>query len=264
LLIAGTSTNLGVIYDCIFLLSNIHIGVKNITTSGQSAEVRSKYTCSDASQRLNAGDLSSLYSRSLVRPYVYFHSNRRVVPVSYVIIKSCFLTKAAFSLPSSYVSGLSDGESCFVLSFIKNSNYKSGYQVKAVYSVQLHIKDLVLLKKIQAFFGVGTITIKKGIIAGSAIYSIQSYKELIFFLIPHFDKYPLLTQKKADYLLFKSAVYLMNEGEHLTDEGLRKLVSIRASMNNGLTEVLKTLFPDIIPVKRPIVQNSSILISDPH
>jgi hypothetical protein len=80
----------------------------------------------------------------------------------------------------------------------------------------------------------------------------------------HFDKYPLLTQKKADYLLFKSAVYLMNEGEHLTDEGLRKLVSIRASMNNGLTEVIKTLFPDIIPVKRPIIQNSSILISDPY
>jgi hypothetical protein len=131
----------------------------------------------------------------------------------------------------------------------------------------LHIKDLRLLEQIKAFFGVGTITLKKWIKGGSAtsaIYSVQSYKELIRVIIPHFDKYPLLTQKKADYLLFKSAVCLMSEGEHLTAEGLRKLVSIKASINNGLREVLQTAFPGIIPVKRPIVPNSTILISDPH
>jgi hypothetical protein len=43
----------------------------------------------------------------------------------------------------------------------------------------------------------------------------------------------------------------MDQGEHLTIEGLHKIVSIRASMNKGLSDVLKTDFPDIQPVERP-------------
>ena len=57
------------------------------------------------------------------------------------------------------------------------------------------------------------------------------------------DKYPLLTQKRADYLLFKSVVQLMNNKEHLTSEGLIKIISIKASINNGLSSVLTEAFP---------------------
>jgi hypothetical protein len=80
-------------------------------------------------------------------------------------------------------------------------------------------------------------------------------------IIPHFDKYPLLTQKQADLLLFKPAVDLINDGEHLTPEGIIKIVSIKASINNGLSGDLNQAFTGIIPVKRPIVQTSLI---DPH
>nr|YP_009574377.1 hypothetical protein [Arthrobotrys musiformis]QBM31495.1 hypothetical protein [Arthrobotrys musiformis]QBM31689.1 hypothetical protein [Arthrobotrys musiformis] len=41
--------------------------------------------------------------------------------------------------------------------------------------------------------------------------------------------------------------------EYLHLEGLNKILSIRASMNKGLTVTLKTMFPNIIPVERPIV-----------
>ena len=33
-------------------------------------------------------------------------------------------------------------------------------------------------------------------------------------IIDHFNKYPLLTQKKADFLLFKKAVDLIDQKEH--------------------------------------------------
>jgi hypothetical protein len=46
----------------------------------------------------------------------------------------------------------------------------------------------------------------------------------------------------------------MNKKEHLTEEGLRKIVSIRAALNRGLSEELKIAFPDIIPVERPVVK----------
>lgn len=38
-------------------------------------------------------------------------------------------------------------------------------------------------------------------------------------IIPHFDKYPLATQKLADYMLFKEIVSLMKIKEHLTLDG---------------------------------------------
>jgi len=41
---------------------------------------------------------------------------------------------------------------------------------------------------------------------------------------------------------------------------LKKILTIRASMNKGLTPVLKTaVFPDIIPVPRPVVDFGAIL-----
>jgi hypothetical protein len=41
----------------------------------------------------------------------------------------------------------------------------------------------------------------------------------------------------------------MNCKEHLTIEGLRKIVAIKAVMNNGLNDVLKEAFPTVVPVR---------------
>jgi LAGLIDADG endonuclease len=48
----------------------------------------------------------------------------------------------------------------------------------------------------------------------------------------------------------------MNRGEHLTLEGLRKIVTMKASMNLGLSTQLKKEFSDIIPVPRSLVERS--------
>lgn len=77
-------------------------------------------------------------------------------------------------------------------------------------------------------------------------------------IIPHFLKYPLLSQKRADFELFKSIVELMERKEHQTLAGIHKILSIKASMNKGLTDSLKKAFPalqnNILPVVRPIVE----------
>jgi len=82
-------------------------------------------------------------------------------------------------------------------------------------------------------------------------------------LIEHLDKYPLLTKKQADYVLFKRVVKLMEGKEHLTLDGLQEVINIKASMNKGgLSDGLKTVFPDTKPVQRPDVELGSI--SDPN
>lgn len=44
----------------------------------------------------------------------------------------------------------------------------------------------------------------------------------------------------------------MQDGEHLTIEGLKKFIAIKASMNLGLSDKLKSAFPDIMATTRPL------------
>jgi LAGLIDADG endonuclease len=129
-------------------------------------------------------------------------------------------------------------------------------------SIGLHKKDIVLLELIRSYFGgVGTISSQgKDILQ----YRVASLQDLTNKIIPHFENNPLISQKKADFILFKKVVDLMNLKEHLTTEGLRKIVAIKASMNLGLSEELRTkaAFLGIVPIERPLIQNQKIL--DPY
>jgi hypothetical protein len=88
---------------------------------------------------------------------------------------------------------------------------------------------------------------------GYAEYYVSSIKDIINVIIPHFIKYPLITQKCADFLFFKSVVEMISRKEHLTIEGLRNIVSIKAAMNKGLTAILIKSFPGISPATRPLI-----------
>ena len=86
---------------------------------------------------------------------------------------------------------------------------------------------------------------------------VNSFRD-IHIIIEHFDKYPLITQKQADFKLFKSVVNLINKGEHLTYEGLLKIINIKASSNLGLPDRLKDIFLHVVPVERPEVSDQTI------
>jgi hypothetical protein len=61
-------------------------------------------------------------------------------------------------------------------------------------------------------------------------YRVSSLKNLQI-ITDHFDSYPLITQKRADYLLFKQAIAIIKNKEHLSIEGILKLVGIKATLN---------------------------------
>lgn len=157
--------------------------------------------------------------------------------------------KCHLELHPLYVTGFSDGEACFHLAIGKNTKYKIGYYVNPGFSIALHKKDEELLRKIQSFFGgIGVLKVKKDIVQ----FRVFSIKDLDI-IIKHFDLYPLITKKLADYLLFREAVELIKNKEHLTLEGFNKIISIRASMNKGLPETLKKDFSTIMGRKIPSV-----------
>lgn len=129
-----------------------------------------------------------------------------------------------------FITGFSDGEACFSVNIYKSKKHILGWGSRASFEIGLNNKDLFILNHIKSYFGIGNCILKAD---GSCVYYVQSIKDLAV-IINHFDKYPLITQKRADYLLFKMAVNLIKNKEHLTMEGLRKIVSIRASIYWGL------------------------------
>ena len=67
----------------------------------------------------------------------------------------------------------------------------------------------------------------------------------------HLDIDQLYTQKRTDYKLFKQVVLMLLNKKHFTEDGLLKIIAIKAAMNKGLSESLKT-------VKKNKIQNKII------
>ena|ERR1700744_3273477 len=133
-----------------------------------------------------------------------------------------------------------------------------GYQIQIIFKITLHKKDYGLLCQVKDYFGVGKIT-KHG--DTTLQYIVRSLKDLDI-IISHFDKYPLISQKWTDYILFQDAFLLIKNKEHLTRQGFRKILSIKASINLGLSDELKLSFPDISPISKPLFKNKDI--QDPN
>jgi len=117
------------------------------------------------------------------------------------------------------------------------------------------------LRKIHSFFGIGIVGERGD--RYQAYYNVQSARAIANVIIPHFDRYPLITQKRADYLLFKQAVNFLIQGQARSSfEGIREIICLKGSMNKGLSDTLKIHFPDILPFPRPVVGEQGI--QDPH
>jgi hypothetical protein len=50
----------------------------------------------------------------------------------------------------------------------------------------------------------------------------------------------------------------MNIKAHLTEDGLQKIINLRASMNLGLSDLQKSKFSNYNPVTRPIINSTEI------
>lgn len=158
-------------------------------------------------------------------------------------------------------SGLIDGEGSFGIIVDRNKTRKLGWRSQLKFQIGLHTKDLNVLQLLQQYLGgIGSIHLARN--RKIVNYSIDSIEDLNK-LMDHFEKYPLLTQKAADLLLFKQTIKLVNDKAHLTVEGLNQIINIKASMNLGLSDMLKLEFPEYTPVERPVINNDNVLL-DPN
>jgi len=144
-----------------------------------------------------------------------------------------------------FITGFSDAEASFIVSMYKTDNAKLKWRVTPNFSI--HIKDIELLKSIRHTLGVGKV--RKNSI-NTAIYRVDNLQDLQV-IVDHFDKYSLIGAKVSDFVLFKQCYELIKKKQHLTQEGLEKIVALKSNLNKGLSQVLKEAFPNIVPVPRP-------------
>ena len=173
-------------------------------------------------------------------------------------VNNIFGEQNSIKLNPLFITGFVDAEGCFAIGLFVSSNYKMGYQTQAIFKITLHKKDFNLLSQVKDYFGVGTIT-KHG--STTIEYRVKSLKDLDV-VLAHFEKYPLISQKWSDYELFKLAILLLKNKEHLTKKGFNQILAIKSSMNKGLSEELQLVFPQITPVNRPLLLDKDV--KDPY
>ena len=129
-------------------------------------------------------------------------------------------------LQAQWITGFTDGEGCFHIGISKNSQMKIGYQILPEFTIVQHKRDIKLLYNLKAYFNCGVVRKNKGD-GNIYAYRVRDRTNLVSIIIPFFEKHSLKTMKKVDFQKFRKVLLLMENGEHLTLEGLDKIRNIR-------------------------------------
>jgi hypothetical protein len=139
-----------------------------------------------------------------------------------------------------WVTGFVDGEGCFSVGFIKQPDrakrkgYALGVQVWCEFRVTQGEKSLDALKKLQHFFGLGSIyrnARSDNHTEDLHNFTVRNRDELREIIIPFFQIYPLQTAKRQDFEKFVQCFRLIENKDHLTPEGLQEIARICSLMN---------------------------------
>jgi len=152
-----------------------------------------------------------------------------------------------------WISGFVSGDSTFSVS-IEKSNNKLGKRVRLIFGTCLKIRDKELLIGMANYFNnlfestnpsliahlEGTQKGREGVsiqqkyiynTETTSLFQIKNYSDIQNKIIPFFNKYPILGVKNLDFADFKIIANLLKNKEHLTGEGLSKIIEIVNGMN---------------------------------
>jgi hypothetical protein len=132
---------------------------------------------------------------------------------------------------ASYITGFTDGEGTFSVSFSQRAKLRTNIEVRPSFSISQHKRNLMILKEIKKFFGVGGIRYSKK--DNNYKYEVRSIEDLTKVVIPHFEKYPLKTSKSKDFNLFKEICNLIKSNHHLNPEYLEVIIDKAYKMNES-------------------------------
>ena len=111
---------------------------------------------------------------------------------------------------SAYISGYADGEGCFTVSISPRAKLLVGWEVRPSFFVSQNGDRAEVLYALQAHFGCGSIRPDRS--DRTLKWETRRLDELVERVIPHFVRWPLLSEKQLDFERF---------ARHLLDDGAR-------------------------------------------
>ena len=129
----------------------------------------------------------------------------------------------------SYISGFVDGEGCFCVSFQPSKRHRFGWEVRPSFSVSQNAERAELLYVIQRTWNCGYIRPDRS--DKTLKFEVRTIGDLVSKVIPHFQTYPLISSKKADFGRFARICRSVGEDEHLERNGFETIVRLAMEMN---------------------------------
>ena len=133
-------------------------------------------------------------------------------------------------LDAKWITGFVDGEGCFHVAVNAHEEMTVGYQVLPEFTVVQHKRDIQILHAFKAFFGCGVVRSNHG---DRMAYRVRSKEHLLQIIVPFFMKHPLKSKKRLDFEVFRKILLMMEKGDHLTVEGIEKILKLSSGMNRG-------------------------------
>ena len=135
-----------------------------------------------------------------------------------------------------WVVGFIDGEGCFSVSLHKNPTTKLGWQIMPEFVATQGEKSLEALKKLRRFFDCGSVFVNRRYDNHNENlyrYCVRSFSDLNGIIVPFFQENKLQTAKAKDFIIFAKIIGLMEERTHLTEKGIKQIISLATKMNSG-------------------------------
>src|SRR3990167_10311889 len=124
-----------------------------------------------------------------------------------------------------FLAGLIEGEGSLVIAIKKQPTAKFGFYVDTEFFLYQHRFARELLEMAQRIFGSGWIRPKSGN-PDVLVYGITSRRTIEERVIPFYEKYMRYSSKLKwdNFLRFKEATRIFQRKEHMTREGILKLI----------------------------------------
>lgn len=94
-----------------------------------------------------------------------------------------------------FITGLVDAEGSFIVNIVKDNSRSLGFLILIHFEIALNEKDKILLEMLKEYFGIGNIFFNSH--DNTYKLKVSNLDQIHDIIIPHFDKYYLLTQKRS-------------------------------------------------------------------
>ena len=134
-----------------------------------------------------------------------------------------------------YISGFVDGEGSFHVAIYKDLRMRTNLKIIPEFHISQNESSGQVLERLKRFFGCGNIKVNhRGRKSDrTLVYVVRNRKDLLNKIIPFFSKYSLQTMKAKDFSIFAEIVKKVNTGEHRTKVGVKQIVNLAFTMNDG-------------------------------